>query len=403
MRIGHMGCTHFDDNRRPADTRRVAEAFLTQAREAGVDLIVHGGDATCDQSRPASESEREAARWFDAACAEIAPTFRIRGNHDVATDEGLFSRQIMTHPFRLHVRPNFPAHSVADMLFKTRAGYVGIVALPWFSRAQMASRLPASASSDDVTRAINAAAGMLLEGARLAVEEIRSAGAVPIFLHHGTVFEAETSSGWKPIGETVAFTVEQLREVRAAYVALNHFHNRQVWDDGRISYSGSIEARNAGEPERKGWNLVEIDGENFSNNFVELPARRILLLEEDWSEPVNPIPMARAILDAGSRDVAQALVRFRYRIRPEDLHLVDEDAIRRALLDAGAHEVTIEAVPEVTARVRCEAIVSAEGLFEELAAWAASKGTVIDDAQRERLRTACAELEAPVAQEIVAA
>jgi hypothetical protein len=100
--------------------------------------------------------------------------------------------------------------------------------------------------------------------------------------------------------------------------------------------------------------------------------------------------------------VAGALVRFRYRVKPEDMHLVDEDAIRRAILDAGAHEVRIEAVPEVVSRVRCEEIASASGLFDELIAWAGATGKVIDDEQRERLRLACSELEAPRGQEVTA-
>jgi DNA repair exonuclease SbcCD nuclease subunit len=398
MKIAHIGCVHFDDHRRPDDTRRVVEAFLAQARAAQVDLIVHGGDASCDQSRPASETEREAVRWFDAACADIAPTVRIRGNHDVETDEGLFSRQVTRHPFRLHTRPNFPG-PVGDLMVKTTSGLAGIIALPWCSRAQMASRAPAGASIDDITRAINAAAGQLLEGARLAAAQIRAAGGVPILLHHGTVFEAASSSGWKPLGETVAFTIAQLREVTADYVALNHFHNRQEWDGGRISYSGSIEARNAGEPEAKGWNLVEIDGDRLTNTFVELPARRIELIEYDWSDGVED---AEPPVGMKPPDVAGALVRFRYRIRPEDMHLVDEDAIRRAILDAGAHEVRIEAVPEVVSRVRCEEIASASGLFDELIAWAGATGKVIDDEQRERLRLACSELEAPRGQEVTA-
>jgi len=393
MRIAHCGCTHFDDNRRPDDTERVVQAFLQGCLDARVDLILHGGDASCDQTRAASETEREVVRSFDERCAEIAPTVRIRGNHDQEPNEGLHNHQRTKHPFRLYTRPNFPFESVADVLVKTRAGLAGVIAIPWFSRAGVASKLPASASIDEVTYRINQVAAGLLDGARLATEAIRAAGAVPILLHHGTIYEAESSSGWKPIGETVAFTVAQLREVGADYVALNHFHNRQAWDGGRISYSGSIEARNAGEPEKKGWNLVEIDGERLTNTFMPLPARKIVLLEEDFTEEPSRI-IAFAHWYEG------ALVRFRYRIRPEDMHLVDEDAIRRALLDAGAHEVTIEAVPEVQARVRCEEIAEASGLFEEVVAWMQTTGKPLDDAQRERLRLACSELEAPRGVEV---
>jgi hypothetical protein len=125
-----------------------------------------------------------------------------------------------------------------------------------------------------------------------------------------------------------------------------------------------------------------------SNEFVELPGRRIVLLEENWSEGIDPnnwLP---------SNGVDGALVRFRYRVRQENLHLVDETVVERALLAAGAHEVTIEAVLVHEARIRSEEIVSARTTWEKVLAFWQAKGIDPDEATRERVRAKLASIEA---------
>lgn len=407
MRLAHLSDTHVADSRRPEDTRRVLEAFVGKAGDAEVDLICHTGDWFDAES---SESERALVRDFIVAAAEVAPVVGIRGNHDHAFDGRLFSDLRTKHPVKMYDRPTTAGGS---QLFTVgpadRREQFGTICIPWFDKSFLAASLPADVSRDDITRAVNEAAAGLLLGAQMEASRIRAAGAIPILLHHGEVVGwKKSSTGYQPRGLTVAFSAEQLADTGAEAVLLGHIHDGEanVWLDGRIAYAGSTERTDLGETERKGFRLVTFEGGRFvSNDFVELPARRILLLEADWTGVDYQIPTLIAHLpDALNSlpDLPGALVRWRYRIRPQDLHLVDEDAIRRALIDAGAHEVKIEPAVEHEARVRSAEIVTATDTWSKVEAYITAKGITVSEEQRERLRSKLAEIESPAREEVAA-
>lgn len=92
-------------------------------------------------------------------------------------------------------------------------------------------------------------------------------------------------------------------------------------------------------------------------------------------------------------DLRGALVRFRYRVFAKDLHLVDAAAIERALFDAGAHEVQIEAVVEHQSRVRSEEIVTTTTTVQKVEAWLRAKQIQLDAAALARLRLKVEQLE----------
>jgi len=395
MILAHCADLHIDETRRLSDTEHVLSTLIGGAKEAAVDLIVVAGDWF---ERDSTEAERRVMSDFLMAATEIAPVVGIKGNHEISFDRHIMSRQRTKFPVMLYDRPTLIGESP---IITTPHGAVGVVCLPWFTRAGVAARLAASSPSDEITFAVNQAATSLLMGAAMEVQRFHAAGAIAILVHHGTVTGAKFSSGFVPRGLTVGFSAEQLAETGADYVALGHYHDGEtnVWLDGRVAYSGSTERCDFGEAESKGFRLVTFDGGRFTRNeFIELPARRIELLEADWTDPVNPIPLAETITqfhrDFNAGQLTGALVRFRYRVRAQDLHLVDEEAIRRALIEAGAHEVKVEAVVEAESRVRCEAITTAETLWDEVVAWCGATGKELDAEQRVRLREKLAEVEA---------
>ena len=124
--------------------------------------------------------------------------------------------------------------------------------------------------------------------------------------------------------------------------------------------------------------------EPFRISSGEVRERRIVLLEDDTT-------MALDVLSSGVRP--GDLVRYRYHVRPEDLHLVDEDAVRRALISAGAHEVKLEPVLVHEARVRSTEIATARDTWDRVRAFWAAKGIAIDDATAERVRRKLEEIE----------
>lgn len=389
LRIAHLADSHFDEKNRLDDNVAVHKAFVEQARAAGVDLILHAGDFFERRSTPA---ERNALAEFLTEAAEIADVVGVKGNHDADDDLDVFNRLDTRNPVEILSRPGVA----------TRGGHA--IALPWFTKAGVVAGLAADTPIADSNEATISAARRLLAILRIEADRIANAGAVPLLVGHVLVAGSETSTGQTLIGSTVELAPSDILEVGCAYAALGHIHKAQSWLDGRVAYSGSPQRMNFGEPEPKGWNLVTIDTERWrepggvSVQFCPLPAREIVLLEADWTahEAVHTsAPHAAGILPG-------ALVRFRYRIRPEHLHMVDEGRITDGLLNAGAHSVKLEAVLVHQDRIRCTEIATAADTWAKCLAYWQAKGIDVPENTRERLRLKLEEIETRERAEVAA-
>ncbi len=407
IRIAHTSDLHIDERGRLQDVVDVLRAFLRQAKEAAVDLIVIAGDFFERRSTPA---ERMALANFLEEAMHIAPVFGVKGNHDAELDLTLFPRldlggggvAIMDRPTA--VPGSAKAYWLGDHRPRGQRGgnvRLGLLALPWFDRAHLVAGLDATVGSERTRGLTIAAAQQLLVGLGAEAARLRSEGIIPILVAHVLVAGSEVSTGQTLIGTTVELAPGDLYDVNAAYVALGHVHKTQAWFDGQVAYSGSPHRCNFGEPEAKGWRLVTLtdEGRFVSNEFMELPARRILLLGADWASEEG----ARFLRDVGiepncfalpERDhVRNALVRFRYHIRPEDLHLVQEELIARIFLADGAAEVKLEAIVAHEARARVPEIVESRSTAEKLEAYFRAKSIDVGEEQRGRLEHKLAELE----------
>jgi exonuclease SbcD len=102
-------------------------------------------------------------------------------------------------------------------------------------------------------------------------------------------------------------------------------------------YSGSIERVSFKErDEPKGFFFVDIEsdaeGKRTSSRYVETPARPFVAISVDAREAAEP---TEAILQAiDQRDIADAVVRVRYRIEEAQVGLIDTQRIRQALDEA---------------------------------------------------------------------
>jgi exonuclease SbcD len=396
IRVAHIADSHFDERRRLDDNVAVHRAFLDQVRDAGVDLIVHAGDFF---ERRSSVAERNALAEFLTQAAEIAPVVGVRGNHDAPGDLDVFTRLETEHGVAIADRP-----SVGDAPRLSLAMGEGedvddptadVFFLPWFDKSYLVATLGPEVPAAESTAHAMACARRLLDLMRAGIAESVSRGHVPIVVGHCLVAGSETSTGQTLIGSTVELAPGELADLDAAYVALGHIHKHQAWGD-RVVYAGSPQRQNFGESEPKGWVLVEIDPRRWREHggvsweFRELPAREIVPIEQDWSFPgvVPELIKIGAVTDG-------ALVRLRYRIRPEDLHLVDEDAIRAALLAAGAHEVKLEAVLVHEARARCSEIVTAESTWDRVLCYWRAKQVQVTHEQADRVHRKLLEMEQP--------
>lgn len=387
IRIAHISDSHFDERGRLQDVIDVHHAFLQQARDARVDVILHAGDWFERRSTPA---ERLAVAAFLEEAAEVAPVFGVKGNHDAELDLSIFPKLETEGMVIIADRPSVLPGTWTPIALDTGIT-LGCMALPWFDKAHLVAGLEVAVSQEQSRQLTIATAQDLLVALGGVARELRQERVIPILVGHVLVAGSEVSSGQTLIGTTVELAPGDLLDVGASYVALGHVHKTQAWADGRVAYSGSPHRCNFGEPEAKGWRLVILDddGTFVCNEFVALPAREMVLLEVDWTRldraPTMPVP--------DWERWRGALLRFRYRIRATDLHLVDEDAIRKHLAQGEPAEVKIEAVVEAETRARVPEIVHVPTTAEQVESYLRAKGIEVDDVQRERLRTKVGELE----------
>jgi exonuclease SbcD len=396
IHLAHVADLHVDERGRLEDVVEVLRAFVDRITEEAVDLVLVAGDCFERRSTPA---ERAVLADFLQAAADVAPVVVAKGNHDQGGDLELFARLETARPLLVFERPT-AAPGSAPILELAGGRRLGILALPWFDKANLAAGLEATVDAEATRELTIAAARELLVAIGAEVSRVRGAGAVPVLVAHVLVGGSEVSTGQVLLGTTVELAPFDLAETGAAYVALGHVHAAQAWLGGRVAYAGSPHRANYGEPEAKGWRLVTLsdEGEFLSNEFRELPARRIELLEVDWSDEAGAAKLrAQGIGVAfalGERDrVRGARVRFRARVCAQDLAHVDAAAIERVLLADGAAEVKVEVLVVAETRARAPEIVRATSTAEKLQAWLGAKGIPVDEAARARLLGKLAQLE----------
>jgi exonuclease SbcD len=384
IRVVHLSDSHFNEAGRLDDVVAVHRALVKDAEDRGVDIFLHGGDVFERRSTPA---ERLAVANFLREASAVAPVCIARGNHDVDLDLSIFRllEQDHQHPIRIIDQPTAAPGSAVEVWAATTDKKFGIVAAPWFDRAHMVASLPVEADREDVRLATIEAARGLFNLLAIEARRVRDEGHIPLFVGHLQVQGSEVSTGQTLIGTSVEMSPADILAVGAEYAALGHIHKSQRWFDGRVAYSGSPHRCNFGEHESKGYRLVtlEDDGTFVRNEFIELPARQMVLIDVDWRQGALPV--------CSLPDVQDALVRFRYRIRAQDLHAVDEAALGAVFEEAGAHEVKLEAIVEASVAERSPEVAAARSLAEKLDAYLDAKGLDVD---RARLHARLSELEA---------
>lgn len=403
MIIAHISDCHFVEGPRLDEAARLQDIFIDECQRAKVDLIVDTGDQYHPHvsGRPATPNEEIFAVDCHRRRAEKAPEVGVLGNHDVPANIDLFNRLGGRNPIWFATRPHKYAFREFDVL-----------CLPWFWKSHIAASLPAEIDGEEVSRRTNAVARQLLMTMQGEAALSHSQGRIPIGLGHLMVAGSELSSGQSQavMGTTVALTPWEINDVNCAVFCLGHVHRAQQWFDGRVAYAGSPMRFDFGEPEPKGFRLIEIekDGEGYRvrNDFVELPARRIELYEINFTDQTNLAQLKEHGINVCTglavRDrTNDAMVRFRYHIRPEDLPLVDKKALEKVFYADGAFSVKIDSQLVHTARVRSEAIVKAETTWNKLLAFWDSKSIALPEDVAERLKAKLALIESGQVPELI--
>jgi exonuclease SbcD len=194
---------------------------------------------------------------------------------------------------------------------------------------------------------------------------MHASGVPTILVGHLTVTGSQTSTGQVMTGRDLELTTGDLKLAGCDAYLLGHIHKQQSWDT--IYYCGSITRLNHGETEAKGFYIHDIHDGVVESRFYETPARTMR------TKRTEGLPTIDTVADVQKGD----LVRVVYEIAEEDLHKVDEEAIRSAALARGAADVKIQKTIVPKIRVRAEGISRSATLEEKLMRWAETTGAEI--------------------------
>ncbi|TRU20271.1 MAG: exonuclease subunit SbcD [Microcystis aeruginosa Ma_MB_S_20031200_S102] len=318
---------------------------IDRAIATPVDLVLFGGDAFPDATPPPFVHEAFASQFRRLADANI-PTVLLVGNHDQHSQgNGGVSLSI----YRTLAVPGF---IVGDRLtthrITTRNGDIQVITLPWLTRATLLTRPETEGLSlSGVNELLINRLEPVLEG------EIRQLDtSVPtVLLAHLMADRASLGAErFLAVGKGFTVPLSLLNRPQFEYVALGHVHKHQNLNpsnDPPIVYPGSIDRVDfSEEKEDKGYVLIEVAKGEVKWEFCPLPVRTFRSIEVDVSEAENP---QKELLKALKKhDIREAVIRLVYKIRSEQLELINTNQLDEALKTAHSYSIRAELISQLT-------------------------------------------------------
>jgi DNA repair protein SbcD/Mre11 len=331
-------------NTRLEDFVNTLSRCIDRAIAEPVDLVLFGGDAFPDATPTPLVAEKFASEFRRLADAKI-PAVLLVGNHDQhAQGQGGASLCI----YRTLGVPGF---AVGDRLhthkIETRNGAVQVITLPWLTRSALLTRPETEGLSlADVNDLLIQRLEPALEG------EIRKLDPnIPTVLLAHLMADRASLGAEKLLAVGKGFTIPMSMLVRPCfdYVALGHVHKHQnlnKTNDPPIIYPGSIERVDfSEEKEDKGYVMLELEPGNARWEFCALPVRSFCTIEVDLSKAEDP--QTALIKAIGKKKIEEAVVRLIYKLRPEQLDLIDTPAVHEALQIAHTYTIQPELVSQL--------------------------------------------------------
>ncbi|MEA5563857.1 exonuclease SbcCD subunit D [Anabaena sp. UHCC 0399] len=341
-------------NTRLEDFVQTLSLCIDRALTDAVDLVLFGGDAFPDATPPPYVQEAFASQFRRLVDANI-PTVLLVGNHDQHSQgQGGASLNI----YRTLGVPGFV---VGDKLtthhISTPNGKVQIITLPWLTRSTLMTRQETDGLSlAEVNQLLTERLQVVIEG------EIRRLDPdVPTVLLAHLMADNATlgAERFLAVGKGFTLPLSLLTRPCFDYVALGHVHRHQNLNKSNnppVIYPGSIERVDfSEEKEDKGYIMLELERGSAKWEFCPLPVRIFRTLEVDVSKAEEP--QGVLIKAIAKHDLEDAVVRLIYKLRSEQIDLIDNSALHSAL--SAAHTYTIQAelisqlarprIPELTA------------------------------------------------------
>jgi exonuclease SbcD len=224
---------------------------------------------------------------------------------------------------------------------------VQIITLPWLTRSALMTRKEtAGLSMAEVNQMLTEKLEVVLEG------EIRKLDPdVPtVLLAHLMADNAMLGAErLLAVGKGFTLPLSLLTRPCFDYVALGHVHchqNLNKSNDPPVIYPGSIERVDfSEEKEDKGYVMLELERGSVEWEFCSLPVRTFRTIEVDLSKSDDP--QAVLFKAIAKHDLQDTVVRLIYKLRSEQLSLIDNSSIHSAL--STAHTYTIQ--PELVSQL----------------------------------------------------
>ena len=341
-------------NTRLEDFVKTLSRCIDRALEDTVDLVIFGGDAFPDATPAPYVQEAFASQFRRLVDADI-PTVLLVGNHDQHS-QGVGGASLNIYR-TLGVRGFVVGDTLTTHNIETRNGKVQVITLPWLTRSTLMTRQETEKSSlAEVNELLTERLQVVLEG------EIRRLDPdVPTVLLAHLMADNATlgAERFLAVGKGFTLPLSLLTRPCFDYVALGHVHRHQNLNKSNnppVIYPGSIERVDfSEEKEDKGYVMIELKRGSADWEFCPLPVRTFRTIEVDISKAEDP--QAALMKAIAKYNIEDAVVRLIYKLRSEQMDMIDSASIHTALTPA--HNYTIQAelvsqlarprIPELTA------------------------------------------------------
>lgn len=331
-------------NTRLEDFVNVLSQCIDRAITEPVDLVLFGGDAFPDATPPPYVQEAFASQFRRLVDAQI-PTVLLVGNHDQHSQgQGGASLCI----YRTLGVPGFVVGDrIATHCLQTHSGPVQIITLPWLTRSTLLTRPETeSLSLAEVNQLLIDRLDPVLEG------EIRRLDPnIPtVLLAHLMADRANLGAErFLAVGKGFTIPLSMLTRPCFDYVALGHVHRHQNLNksnDPPVIYPGSIERVDfSEEKEDKGYVFIQLERGKADWQFCPLPVRTFRTIEVDVSESADP--QAALVKKIEKNNIQDAVVRLIYKLRSEQMDLIDTAGLHRYLSEAHSYTIQAELISQL--------------------------------------------------------
>ncbi|MEO1561264.1 MAG: exonuclease SbcCD subunit D, partial [Cyanobacteria bacterium J06632_19] len=331
-------------NTRLEDFVTTLSVCIDGAIEQQVDLVLFGGDAFPDATPPPYVQQAFASQFRRLVDARI-PTVLLVGNHDQHS-QGQGGASLC-----IYRTLGVPGVIVGDTLdthnIQTRSGEVQVITLPWLTRSALMTRQETQGLSlGEINQLLTERLQVVLEA------EIRRLDPdIPIvLLAHLMADKANLGAErFLAVGKGFTLPLSLLTRPCFDYVALGHVHRHQNLNKSNkppVIYPGSIERVDfSEEKEEKGYVMVEVESGSAKWEFCPLAVRSFRTIEVDVSKTDDPL--AAIAKSVAKNNIEDAVVRLVYKLRSEQLDLIDNSSLQEIL--SPAHTYTIH--PELVSQL----------------------------------------------------